>query len=148
VIWTFTRRWLDVGEGDQQDPSRRSRQGRDEAREAEIERLKKEVAKLKMERDILKKPRPTSPRSRCEVRLRGEAPRGLAGGDDVRGARCLAKRLLRLAGASHEPRSLSDERWVRRFGKASSTATEPTARGGCGTTCWQRRQLRPAPVER
>lgn len=45
---------------------------------AEIERLKREVAKLKMERDILKMPRPTSPRTRCEVRVRREAPRGLA----------------------------------------------------------------------
>jgi len=55
--------------------------------QAEIERLRKEVAKLKMERDILKKrPRPISPRSRREVRLRGEAPRGLAGGPDVRAA--------------------------------------------------------------
>ncbi len=59
--------------------------------QAEIERLRKEVAKLKMERDILKKPRPSSPRSRCEVRLRCETPRGLAGESDVRGARYLAK---------------------------------------------------------
>ena len=44
--------------------------------QAEIDRLRKEVAKLKMERDILKKPRPISPRSQCEVRLRGETPRG------------------------------------------------------------------------
>jgi transposase len=65
--------------------------------QAEIERLKKEVAKLKMERDILKKPRLTLPRSRCEVRLRGEAPRGLAGTHDVRDARCLEKRLLCVA---------------------------------------------------
>lgn len=66
--------------------------------QAELERLRKKVAKLKMERDILKKPRPTSPRTHCEVRVRCEAPRGLAGEPDVRGARCLAKRLLRLAG--------------------------------------------------
>ena len=56
---------------------------------AELERLRKETAKLKMERDLLKKRRPTSPRSRCEVRLHGEALRGLASGDDVRGARCV-----------------------------------------------------------
>ena len=51
--------------------------------QAEIERLRKEVAKLKMERDILKKPRPSSPRSRCEVRLRCETPRDVAVGNDV-----------------------------------------------------------------
>lgn len=74
------------------------------ADQTEIAKLKKEVAKLKMERGILKtKPRPISPRSRREVRLRGEAPRGLAGIDDVRGARCVSKRVLRLAGTAAEP---------------------------------------------
>lgn len=68
----------------------------------EIERLRREVTKLKAERDILKKPRPTSRRSRYEVRLRREAPRGLAGGMVVRGARGLAKRLPCLADASPE----------------------------------------------
>ncbi len=68
-----------------------------EPERAEIERLHKEVAKLKMERDILKGPRPTSPRSRWEVRLRGEAPRSAASQPDARGSRCLAKRLPRVA---------------------------------------------------
>ena len=65
--------------------------------QAEIARLKKEVAKLKMERDILKKPRPTSPRNRCEVWLRGDAPRNLARGIDLRYPRYLVQRLLRMA---------------------------------------------------
>src|SRR3954463_3120932 len=39
----------------------------------EIERLRREVTKLKAERDILK-PRPTSRRKRHEVRLHREAP--------------------------------------------------------------------------
>src|SRR5258708_31575080 len=56
----------------------------------EIVRLKREVAKLKAERDILKKPRPTSRRNRREVLLHCEAPGGLGRGLDVRGARCLA----------------------------------------------------------
>lgn len=63
----------------------------------EIERFRREVAKLKAERDILKKPPPTSRGTRYEVRLHREAPRDLAGGVDVRGARCLAKRLPCLA---------------------------------------------------
>ena len=66
----------------------------------EIERLRREVTKLKTERDILKKLWPTSRRSRREVRLCGEAPRGLAGTVDVRGALCLARRVLSLAGPS------------------------------------------------
>jgi transposase-like protein len=66
----------------------------------EIARLKREVIKLKAEHDILKKPRPTSRRSRREVRLHREAPGNLAGGLDVRGARCLARRVLCLAEAA------------------------------------------------
>ena len=62
--------------------------------QAEIDKLRKEVAKLKMERDILKKPWPTSPGNRCEIRFRCEAPIGLAAGIDMRGSRCLARRLL------------------------------------------------------
>jgi transposase-like protein len=60
--------------------------------ELEIARLKREVAKLKAERDILKS-RPTSRRNRREVRFHCEAPGDLAGGLVVRGARCLASRL-------------------------------------------------------
>lgn len=71
--------------------------------QAEMARLRKEVAKLKMERDILKKPRPTLPRSRYEIRLRCKASRNLAGGSDVRDARCLAGRVLRVAGQAAQP---------------------------------------------
>ena len=63
----------------------------------EIAQLKREVAKLKAERDILKKPRPTSRRNRREVWFCCEAPGGLAGGLVVRGARCLAGWVLCLA---------------------------------------------------
>ena len=66
----------------------------------EIERLRREVQKLKAERDILKKPRPTSRRNRHEVCLHREAPGDLAGGVVVRGARCLAGRLLCVADAT------------------------------------------------
>ena len=66
----------------------------------EIAQLKREVLKLKAERDILKKPRPTSRRNRREVRLHCEAPGDLAGGRVVRGARCLAGWVLCLAEAT------------------------------------------------
>jgi transposase-like protein len=65
--------------------------------QAEIAALKREVAKLKAERDILKKPRPTLRRRICEVLLHRKAPRDLAGGMDVRGARGLAWWVLCLA---------------------------------------------------
>ena len=72
-------------------------QGQMKPEQLEIARLKREVTKLKAERDILKKPRPTSRRNRREVRFHREAPGGLAGELDVRGARCLAGWLLCLA---------------------------------------------------
>jgi transposase-like protein len=68
--------------------------------QAEIARLKREVTKLKAERDILKKLRLTSRRNRREVRLYREAPGVMAGGLDVPGARCLARRVLCLAEAA------------------------------------------------
>lgn len=82
-------------------------QGQMKPEQQEITRLRREVAKLKAERDILKKPRPTSRRNRCEVRFHFEAPGALAGGVVVRGARCLARWVLCLAGAftqSAEPK--------------------------------------------
>jgi hypothetical protein len=63
----------------------------------EIARLKREVVKLKAERDILKKAAPTSRRSRREVWFHYEAPGDLAGRMVVRGARCLARWVLCLA---------------------------------------------------
>ena len=47
--------------------------------QAEIARLQREVAKLKVERDILKKPQFTSRRNRCEVRFRCETRRCVGG---------------------------------------------------------------------
>lgn len=70
----------------------------------EITRLKREVIRLKAERDILKKkPQPTSRRNRCEVRFHCEAPGDLAGGLVVRGARCLAGWFLCLADTAAQP---------------------------------------------
>jgi transposase len=54
--------------------------------QAEIARLKREMTQLKAERDIEKKPRPTSRRNRREVLLHHEAPGNLTGGMVVRGA--------------------------------------------------------------
>ena len=84
--------------------------------QAEITRLKREVIKLKAERDIQKKLRPTSRRSRREVRLHREAPGELAGGMVVRGARCLAGWVLCLADTTAQ--STQPER--RRVGREGS----------------------------
>jgi transposase len=64
----------------------------------EIERLRREVQKLKAERDILKKAAAYFGK-RHEVRLHREAPGDLAGAVDVRGARCLARGFLCLVHA-------------------------------------------------
>src|SRR6478609_3708592 len=76
-------------------------QGQMKPEQAEIERLRREVQKLKAERDILKK-RPTSRRNRRGVLLHREEPGDMAGGLDVRDARCLARRVLCMAEATAE----------------------------------------------
>ena len=63
----------------------------------EIDRLGREVAKLRAERDILKRPRRTSPRMRYEVRLCRGASFNLAGGLAVLSAGRLALGLSCLA---------------------------------------------------
>ena len=78
-------------------------QGQMKPEQLEIAQLKREVIKLKAERDILKKPRPTSRRNRREVRVHCEVPGDLAGGLVVRGARCLAGWLLCLADTTAQP---------------------------------------------
>src|ERR1700687_4944869 len=72
-------------------------QGQMKPEQLEIAQLKREVLRLKAERDILKKPRPTSRRNRREVGFHCEAPGDLAGGVVVRGARCLARWVLCVA---------------------------------------------------
>ena len=69
-------------------------QGQMKPEQLEITRLRREVSKLKAERDTQKKPWPTSRRNRREVRFHCEAPEDLASGLVVRGARCLARWLL------------------------------------------------------
>ena len=60
-------------------------QGHMNPEQLEIERLRREVMKLKAERDILKKLRPTSLRTRYEVRVHCEVSGSLAGGVVMRG---------------------------------------------------------------
>lgn len=95
---TVLRRWIQDSSADpaQAFPGN----GRQSPEAAEITRLKREVTKPKAERDILKKPRPTSRRTANEVRIHREAPGDMARGLDVRGARCLARWLLCLAYAT------------------------------------------------
>lgn len=68
----------------------------------EIDRLRREVAKLKAERDILKKAAAFFARKRHEVRLHREAPGHLAGGVAVRSAGCLPLGLPCLAQSGPE----------------------------------------------
>ncbi len=63
------------------------------AEQMEISRLRAELAWVKMERDILKRRRRTSRKSRCEVRLRLATPQQPAGFGDVRGSRRQPRRL-------------------------------------------------------
>jgi transposase len=54
-------------------------QGRMRPDDAEVARLKRELAKVRTERDILRKPSPTLRGNRSEVPVHREAPRGMAG---------------------------------------------------------------------
>jgi transposase-like protein len=78
---THLREWVKAFGDDPQHafPS----QGQMKPEQLEIARLKREVIKLKAERDILKKPRPTSRKNRREVRIHCEAPGDLGRGLDV-----------------------------------------------------------------
>ena len=69
----------------------------------EIDRLRREVSKLRAERDILKKgPLLTLRGSRYEVRFHREAPIRLTGGMAMRSLGCLAVGLSRLAQAASQ----------------------------------------------
>ncbi len=71
-----------------------------------IERLRRELARMKAERASQKKRRPNSPGTRYDVRVRSEAPWDLAGIVDLWSARRFALRLSRLAGPGTQyPRS-------------------------------------------
>lgn len=70
--------------------------------DAELARLKRELAKTRAERDILKKPSATSRRSRREICRDCSAPRDLALALDVRDVGAHARWILRLAEASRE----------------------------------------------
>ena len=88
-------------------------QGQMKPEQFEIERLRREVTKLKAERDILKKPRPTSRRTQYEVLLHCEASGNLACGVVMRGSRCLAERVPCMADTPTE-REIAERRGVGR----------------------------------
>jgi transposase len=72
-------------------------------RDDEVIRLKRELAKVKQERDFLKHavvfamPSGTSPRSRSEIRMYRPTPRCVSGEDDVWCVKGLEERVLCLA---------------------------------------------------
>lgn len=125
VQGTVLRRWVQEWAADAQQAF--PGQGQMKADQLEIERLRREVTKLKAERDILKKPRPTSPRSRSEVRLPREAPGELADGVVMRGARCLAGWVLGVADAATQP-ACSSRRGVGRQDPDEFPAVRPDLR--------------------
>ncbi len=63
----------------------------------EVRRLKKELARVTEERDILKKRPRTSPGMQSEVRFHCPASPAVLGADDVSASPCAPDRVLRLA---------------------------------------------------
>jgi hypothetical protein len=86
------------------------------AEQLEITRLRREVSKLKAERDILKKPQPSSRGKRHEVRVHREASFNLAAGMDVQRAGCLPFGLSCLVGSQAEPEAKGVKRSAPRCG--------------------------------
>jgi transposase len=125
VHGTVLRRWVleSAADASQAFPG----QGQLKPDQLEIERLRREVTKLKAERDILKKPWPTSRRSRCEVWLHREAPGALANGVVMRGARCLAGWVLCVVDAATQP-ACSSRRGVGRQDPDEFPAERPDLR--------------------
>jgi len=72
-------------------------QGQMKPEQLEIAQLKREVLRLKAERDILKSRAYFAKESNVKFRLHRKAPGDLAGGMVVRGARCLAGWVLCVA---------------------------------------------------
>jgi len=54
-------------------------QGKLTSSNEDVRQLRRELARLKAERDILKKPQPTSPRTNSSVRVHCETPGNMAG---------------------------------------------------------------------
>ena len=72
------------------------------AQQKEMEQLRRELAKARMERDILKKRWRTSRRSRREVRLCRPQSAGVADAGHVSAAGRVGERILRMAGPAAE----------------------------------------------
>jgi transposase len=73
----------------------------------EFERMRRELAKVKAERDILKRRSATSRPTQSEVRVYRQPPQRVAYAHDVPGARRVDQRFLRLVRTSTEPAAAS-----------------------------------------
>jgi transposase len=89
------RGWLKKFPADGQNPATG-----DSALREEVRRLREENKRLLMEREILKKRRPSSRGASREIRLRRRTLETISGGPDVRDVESVAERLLCLAAAS------------------------------------------------
>ena len=78
VQGSVLRRWVQECAADSQQAF--PGQGQMKPEQAELARLRREVLKLKAERDILKKAAAYFARRRCDVRLHRDTPGNLAGG--------------------------------------------------------------------
>jgi hypothetical protein len=86
---------------------------------AELERVKPELAKVRMERDIIRKERrsPTARRTRREVRIHCQTSPRMTNAYDVPGSRSLGERLLllRVAGSAASVRAQDNARLTIRI---------------------------------
>lgn len=77
----------------------------------ELARLRAELARMTMERDIAKKPRRTLRRTCCKVRLDSGNERAMADQRELRSARCERERLFRPSASQVGPATREDRPW-------------------------------------
>ncbi len=117
------KRWVDKTKEGRYEPTP-SKPLKSES-QSELEAVKRELARVKMERDIPKKGRSaTSRRPRREVRLHRQTSRGVAGSCAVSGPRRLCKRILRVARSATE-QALRRQRQAHRAHPAELRGPRP-----------------------
>jgi transposase len=90
--------------------------------EDELRKLRAEILRLRAERDLLKKPPPTSPTRRTDIRVHRGKPGGMAGALDVRGPGGVGIRLLCLGCSA----ALESAEASRRVGDGVTVSRTPS----------------------
>ena len=133
------RKWVREAKADPQ--SAFPGNGQMKPEQQEIEQLRRELARMKAERDILEKAAAHFARTRYKVRVHRKASRNLAGVMDLLGAPgflAVSRAVAFMLGscARRAPGRASTKSMNGRSVPASSPATEPMVRAASGSISW------------